>query len=249
MGYTEVDRNSWIERSVIGVDQEFFALRMNLQQWRTASNVGSSITALLANVASTLTQSPGVKSNYTALNSLVIGIDGIVDREQFLEQTVTALVAAMEGRRAEVYARIRVGMAKGTREYTISDAHRDVHAYAAAGRPEEGIKFVVAATEAARDSAQADADRKIEDIVGYTDEERQLVFCVTRSIESLDSGRESELRALLTDMRVSVPASAGFNDLIDLFKKARMNGSPEFQRDVAARVTRAGMLLNPCPEY
>lgn len=247
--YDEDARNAWMERNVIRIDEDFDRYRASLQRARTVSGTSSATVALLSNVASSLTQSAGVKANYVGLNGIATGVNDIAFKQKFMEQTVASLMAAMDGRRAEAYTRLRIGMLKSVREYTLADANRDVRAYAWAGRVEEGMSFVADATGTAAREAVAQSDQDIARVVSYTEAERQLSFCVSESLDRLGAKDLNAMKQVFLDLNLVVPAGADVAALVHAITVARLNSTPEFQRAVNAAMTSRHLLLDPCPEY
>lgn len=248
-GYSLQSRNGWIEQNVIRINASYYEFEADLQKSRSTLGIGTSTAALLFNVASSLTLSAGVKANYVAANSLATGTNQIVTREQFMEQTVSTLIAAMRGRRATAFAFIRIGMSKPEGEYTLSEAHRDLLDYASAGTLQEGMKFVLDTTEKASDASEEKASNEIERAVAYTDEERQLTYCISKSLQALRDDDLPRLRQLASDLKITTQAKDTTDILINKVSDQQDNSPAKYQRDLYALMEKRDLLLKTCPRY
>ncbi|QWP76683.1 hypothetical protein J5226_24420 [Lysobacter sp. K5869] len=247
--YTMESRNAWIESMLIKIDADYFGVERKLQDKRTRLNIGASTAALLFNVASSLTGSAGVKANYVAANSLATGTQNIVTKEEFHDQTVATLVAAMRARREQAFATIRIGMTKPTGEYLLAEAHRDLLAYEAAGSLQQGMKFVVEVTEKQAAQAVDQSKQDIAEAVAYTEEERQLTYCVSMSLDALTDAQLPALRELATKFKANADANAKLDATRDAISIGMTNRPAKYQRDLYAAMQTKGLLLNPCPRY
>lgn len=246
--YDEKSRNAWIEFNLIQVDSAYYAYERNLQAARSRWNLSTATSALLFNIASSLTPSAGVKANYVAANSLATGANAIVSKEEFFEQTVNSLVAAMRARRAEARKVIRIGMSRPVAEYGLSDAYQQLLEYENAGTVTQGMSFVVAATETASKEKVEEARQEISRAVVYSEEEQQLSYCVS---ESLDIGpvTRTSLGQLLTTLGIQVDANASRDAMVKALSTARRNAPPTFERTLFDLMQARKLLLNPCPRY
>lgn len=248
-GYDKVDRNRWIEANLIRIDADYYATEQKLQQKRTRFNIGTSTAALLFNVASSLTPSAGVKANYVAANSLATGTSTIVNRDQFFEQTVATLTAAMRAQREKAFAVVRIGMTKEADEYLVSEAHRDLLAYEAAGTLQEGMKFVLETTEQKAQEDVTKSQSAIQDAVAYTEDERQLTYCISMSLQALDATKLPALRDVGAAHDVEISDKASLDEAKELVSKSMLNRPPKYQRDLYAHLAEKKLALNPCPRY
>lgn len=247
--YGKAERNAWIEANLVRIDAAYYASEKRLQDKRTRLNITTSTAALIFNIASSLTPSAGVKANYVAANSLATGAATIADREQFLEQTVATLISAMRARREQAFAVVRVGMTKEKDEYLLSDAHRDLLAYSAAGTLQQGMKFVVETTEKQADETVKEAKDKVAKAVEYTEEERQLTNCISRSLETREVEELPMLREAALAHGVQISGRESLSDTVNKISDSMFNRPPESQRGLYAIMSKKGLLLDPCPEY
>lgn len=245
--YDQTSRNRWIEFNLIRIDEEYFAFEKRLQTDKTQWNVGASTAALLFNVASSLTGSAGVKANYVAANTLAVGANQIVSKEAFLEQTVSTLVVAMEGRRADTRKRVRIGMSRPIGEYTISDAYYDLLEYDNAGTLTQGMGFVTEATKKESEKQVQDANNEVRRAVLYSEDERQLSFCISESLDfrPIDA---AALGKVLDQVKVEYKPGVDVDALVEALSAARDAAPASFQRDVHAAM-EANKLMQPCRRY
>lgn len=246
--YDQNARNAWIEFNLIQVDSAYYAYERNLQAARSRWNLSTATSALLFNIASSLTPSAGVKANYVAANSLATGANAIVSREEFFEQTVNSLVAAMRARRAEARKVIRIGMSRPVAEYGLSDAYQQLLEYENAGTVTQGMSFVVAATETASKEKVEEARQEIARAVVYSEEEQQLSYCVSESLDIGPATRTS-LGQLLASLGVQVDANASRDAMVKALSTARRNAPPTFERTLFDLMQARKLLLTPCPRY
>lgn len=246
--YDESSRNAWIEFNLIQVDSAYYAYERNLQAARSRWNLSTATSALLFNIASSLTPSAGVKANYVAANSLATGANAIVSKEEFFEQTVNSLVAAMRARRAEARKVIRIGMSRPVAEYGLSEAFQQLLEYENAGTVTQGMSFVVAATETASKAKVEEARQEIVRAVVYSEEEQQLSYCISESLDIGPATRTS-LGQLLTTLGVQVDANASRDAMVTALSTARRNAPPTFERTLFDLMQARKLLLNPCPRY
>ncbi|HJU38534.1 MAG TPA: hypothetical protein VJ724_03105, partial [Tahibacter sp.] len=170
----------------------------------------------------------------------------IVNKEAFLEQSISTLVAAMRANRAKVYAVIRAGMAKQPGEYIISEAHKDVLEYLRAGTLTEGMTFVVAKTKETSEADIAQARADIESVVALSDVESRQAFCMSKSLEALGPADRTRLLAVYRQVNPN-PPDGPMQDIVDAFSRAYVN-EPQVIREYFAAMQRADLLLKPCPE-
>ena len=245
--YSKDDRNRWIEFNLIRIDGQYAIYEARLRALRTKWNVGTSTAALLFNVASSLTDSAGVKANYVAANTLAVGANQIVSKEEFLEQTVNTLVTGMQGRRAEMRKRVRIGMTRSPEEYTVSDAYTDLQAYDSAGSLTQGMNFVTDATKKETDDQVKQADAEVKKALIFSEEEKQLAFCISDSLEHrpLDA---VALAKVLDALEVKYPQGADADAMISSLDDAREFSTAAFEKRLH-QLMQTNNLLKPCRRY
>jgi hypothetical protein len=252
--YDSAKRNRWIEARLVDTDDDYYALEADLQDSRTNIAVGTKIARLVFGVASSLTPSAGVKANYAAATVLTDGAMSIADKEYFMEQSVSALVAAMRARRAEVFGRIRVGMTRGLDNYTLADANRDLHEYRRAGTVVQGMSFVTAAAQKSEAEADSATRNAVEAAVRYEPNERQVVFCNSQTLDDLVKRRNAGQRQSLRDALKAAGApddvtKASDDDLDARITGWRFNAPAEQEQRFKEELSSRGLLLTNCREY
>jgi hypothetical protein len=247
LSYDEASRNRWIEFNLMRIDEEYFKYERYLKASKTMWGVGTSTAALLFNVASSLTDSAGVKANYVAYNSLAIGGNQIISKEAFFEQTVNTLVSAMEGGRAEMRKRVRIGMSRPIGEYTLSDAYYDLIEYDKAGTLTQGMSFAADATKRESQKQEQDAREDIKQAVIYSEDERQLSYCISESLDAPSIDR-AKLAKVLDQVKVAYEPKADVEAMVEALTAARAGAPKSFQRDVHEAM-KANNLMQTCGKY
>ncbi|MGA7436686.1 MAG: hypothetical protein WBW32_00995 [Luteibacter sp.] len=102
--------NPVIKRRLMIIDQAYQNYVTGLRQEKTRSDFITGISAIAIGVAGTLTESAGVKTNYAAAGTLLAGGTVLASKTLYYEQTVLALVAAMDASRADVRLKILTSM-------------------------------------------------------------------------------------------------------------------------------------------
>lgn len=246
-GYDKPERNTWIEFNLIRIDEQYALREAQLRSLRTKWNVGTSTAALLFNVASSLTDSAGVKANYVAANTLAVGSNQIISKEEFLEQTVNTLVTAMQGRRAEMRKRVRIGMTRSVDEYTVADAYTDLQSYDSAGTLTEGMNFATDATKKESQEQVDQADAELKQALVYSEAEIQLTACVTKSVQNPNIDHDA-LAKVLDALEVGYPDKSDAATLAALLNKRRLGSEAAFQRQVHQLMLDHNLML-PCGSY
>ena len=249
-GYDQHKRNDWIEYNLIRIDSVYYDYERSLQNVRTQWSVGSAASALLLNVASSLTNSAGVKANYVAANSVATGLNQVSNQAQFFEQSVSSLVSAMRAQRAKAFVAIRTGMTKPEGEYTLSDAHRDLLEYERAGTLTQGMTFLTEATKDASAETVDAAKTEIMEAIEFSEDQRQHAFCVTQSLFGLGPAADADLRSVLTTLKVDLPKEPGIGPARQALAKSRDTAANvQFHVDLFEAMKAKKLLIDPCPRY
>ncbi len=238
-GYSDVERNAWIEQHLIFVDRAYAQFVAGLQASRTGWGLGAGILDLAFGVASSLTPSAGVKANYAAASTLLTGSYAVITKEAFIEKTVSALVSAMDARRKAAVVQIRRGMLLDERAYTASAAHADLLEYQRASSLVGGLSFIETA-------AQKDIEKSVADIGELTPEGRVLRVCVKDLLFGL---KEQDHAKFLAAIRVIDPKfkdEASTADLAQAFNETRLALDAAYDTRVLDALRAAGLTQSKC---
>lgn len=114
------------------------------------------------NLTSTLTGGIRAKTNLSALSAGITGGKASIDKHFYFDQTVRALIAAMNAQRKQVLVRILTGMQNSTQPYGITEALSDLHDYYQAGT----LLGAIDAIQSDATKKDADASAKIPRMIG-----------------------------------------------------------------------------------
>jgi len=243
--YDEKERNAWIEIHLACVDDHYDKFVKQLQQSKAGWAIGTGIMDLTFKVASSLTQSAGVKANYAAAGTLLTGSYGVIDKEAFLEKTVSALTAAMDAKRAKAFEPILRGMQGDRTNYPLSVAFRDLLAYQRAGSLIAGLSFVEAAAEKQVDLSKAEIE-KIQGISPLTPEQRIFSGCLSDLLLSLKELDRDAILNAITPINTSF-RSKNFStaELVEQISKTyRLPPNPAFDKKFSDQLKAAGIDVN-----
>jgi len=242
MNYSAIQRNNWIEIYLACVDDYYDNFVKQLQQSKAGLAIGTGIMDLTFKVASSLTPSAGVKANYAAAGALLTGSYGVIDKEAFMEKTVSALTLAMDAKRAVAFVPIFRGMQGDRIEYPLSVAFRDLLAYQRAGSLVAGLSFVVAAADKQVDKSN-EAIKNIQDINPLTPEQRVFSSCLSDLLLNLkDADREAILNAIDPIDKSFRPKSLAIDKLVQAISEAyRLPVNPNFDKKFAGHLKAAGI--------
>jgi hypothetical protein len=127
------ERNAAIRKLLAASDFRYLDFRHDLVANRKHSLAAANGLLLAIDVASTLTESAGVKANYIALSSLVHGGENVFDKEYLFDRTLDALVTQMDANRKSKLVEITVAMGRSLEDYPGHVALADVVDYYQAG--------------------------------------------------------------------------------------------------------------------
>lgn len=178
---TDVERNEVLGRRLVLVDQVYETYIKDLRRDKAVMDLATGLAGLAIGVAGTLTDGIAAKTNYAAAGTLLSGGVAIVDQTLFYEQTVLALVAAMDANRAQVRLAIETAMTGDLEKYPGRDAFRDLQTYERAGTLLAAITYVSATSHGIQSDAEAEI-KKVRDIVKLSPQQIDLKTCSTRSL-------------------------------------------------------------------
>ena len=163
-------RNQLLQRRLIMIDAAYVDFVSTLRRQKTMTDLATGL--------ATLTDGVAAKTNYAAAGTLLAGGTAVVDQTLYYEQTVLALVAAMDANRAVLRVNILNGMNRDLNAYAADDAYADLQAYERAGTLLSAIGYIQATAKQTKDAA----DETIRGIVALTPSQYDAKVCNTRSL-------------------------------------------------------------------
>lgn len=153
----EADRNAAMRRILLLTDLLYLEFSADFLANRKHFGAATNGLGLLADVAGTLTDSVGVKTNYSALGALLTGSTGIVDSTYLFDHAILAMIETMDEQRANVLIEIRESMILPIDEYSGHTALGDAIRYYRAGTLSNAALELQRAAAARADERQAKA--------------------------------------------------------------------------------------------
>lgn len=236
--------NPVIKRRLMIIDQAYQNYVTGLRQEKTRSDFITGISAIAIGVAGTLTESAGVKTNYAAAGTLLAGGSVLASKTLYYEQTVLALVAAMDASRADVRLKILTSMEDDTSVYTATEAYKDLLEYERAGTLLSAIGYVQATAK----KSLASTEEHIQVIARLTPDQRKYRTCVSRSLFKDNAKRNTtRLVAVAAALKVDIPATEMSDDeaISSKLRDVNRNSTPAQIEHMYGVLKDNGMMV-PC---
>lgn len=242
----EAKRNAYLSREIIEIDQQYDKFVRALYQNRTRTDLGTALLQLFLGVAGTLTDSTGVHKNYAAGSALVTGSNVAIDKNVFLDKTVSAIISSMDAQRGRALVRLRQGMGRPISEYPIVAAQADLYAYQRAGSMLGGLSFI---EERSQEDAQASAST-LRRISVLTPSQATDKLCVSKSLDALLNDGKQDQTALR-----AVAAAVGIKGAEAMDETALVNAIGDVYADdptriasVQTQMSEQHLMLPTCPK-
>jgi hypothetical protein len=239
-------RNDIVRRRLMLIDQAYADYVVRLRHDKTTMDLATGLAGLALGVAGTMAESVAAKTNYAAAGTLLVGGAAVVDQTLYYEQTVLALVAAMDANRAEHRLTIMTALANPLDQYSSADAYADLIAYERAGTLLGAIGYIQVTSKA----SQTSADDQIQQIAALTPAQRADKTCSTRSLFKNNAKRSaSNLVTAATALGIAIDdKDKGDADKIaaklHLFNQ---NADAATVENVYAALKKANVILDGCP--
>ncbi|GMV30126.1 MAG: hypothetical protein AMXMBFR59_22510 [Rhodanobacteraceae bacterium] len=236
-------RNQVLQRRLIMIDAAYGEFISTLRRQKTMTDLATSLAGLAIGVAGTLTDGAAAKTHYAAAGTLLTGGAAVVDQTLYYEQTVIALVAAMDANRAAVRVNILKGMNQDLANYAPDDAYADLQTYERAGTLLAAIGYIQATAKQAKDAA----DEDIRNIVALTPAQYDAKVCNTRSLFKANPKRTAaNLMNAATTLGLSVaPADqANANAIAAQISQLNRDADTDGISRIAAALSSAGVLID-----
>lgn len=236
-------RNQLLQRRLIMIDAAYVEFISTLRRQKTVTDLATSLAGLAIGVAGTLADGVAAKTNYAAAGTLLTGGAAVVDQTLYYEQTVIALVAAMDANRAAVRANILRSMNQDLANYAADDAYADLQTYERAGTLLAAIAYVQSTAKQAKDVS----DGEIRDIVALTPVQYDAKVCNTRSLFKNNPKRTAaNLMSAAGTLGLSVPADtqADANAIAAQISQLNRDADADGVGRINAALGSAGVLIS-----
>jgi hypothetical protein len=152
-------RNQFIEVRAGLVDRRYHGFKDSLYSQRVGAAVGTDIATLALNSVGAAVSSVNAKTAANALSAGIIGSKASIDKNVYFDRTLPALLAQMDGARAQWRARLLAGMLLTPAQYSLMQAASDLDAYFHAGT----VPGAVAAITTQAGVSQVEAEKTLRD--------------------------------------------------------------------------------------
>ncbi len=130
---TQDERNRLMDKITASIDVRYLDFRHSIMANRKHFSAATGVLGTLSNIASTLTDSSSVKTNYAQLGLLIGGFKTQVDSTYLFDQTVLAIVHQMDSDRAAQYLVMLKLKGRTTKEFSGASALQACISYFHAG--------------------------------------------------------------------------------------------------------------------
>ena len=127
------DRNKFIGGRLVVIDLQYIRFIRSITAEKQLSDSSTEFLTLALGIAGTAASGADAKTILAATSTAVSGTGAIIDKNFFYEQTVPAIVTAMNAERKSVLVRILSGLDQSLAQYPFEMALRDLHDYYSAG--------------------------------------------------------------------------------------------------------------------
>jgi hypothetical protein len=237
-------RNETLRAYVMLIDQRYAEFVGNLRKDKTWTDLTTGLAGLALGVAGTLTDAVAAKTNYAAAGTLLAGGAAVMDKSLYYEQTILALVAAMDANRAEARLVLVTGMERPFADYSSAEAYNDLINYERAGTLLGATGYIQTTSK----KAESGTNEDIRQIAHLSSDQRAHRKCSTLSLLPKNPDRTlAHLQAAATKIGITIDA-ADQNDAEKIAAKLRdanrqRESDPEW---IYTRFQQAG-LITSCP--
>lgn len=152
-------RNRFVSGRLVQIDLQYIKYVRGLMSGKQNLNTTTDALILGLGLAGTLVSGARSKTNLAAAAAGVVGTKSIIDKNYFYDQSIDALIGAMNARRKLVLVRILNGVATDTiGQYPMEVAIVDTREYFEAGTINGAVAFISSESE----KSQASSDKKIQ---------------------------------------------------------------------------------------
>lgn len=187
-------RDTIINTRMIDIDNAYTRFVVALNQERTRGKLGTQFGKLLLSAAGVLTGSETARKNLAAAAGLTEGWDASIDNAALYQQSLTALVSAMDAKRAEIRLRLYASMRLDPERYPASAANLDLQDYLRASTLAGGLMHILDLAESDKNKQQAEVDNVVRQLDVLPKTSRVVRACSTRALGEALKDRNAALR-------------------------------------------------------
>lgn len=228
--------NKVVSQRLMLIDQRYIDYVQSLRREKTKVDFAAGIAGLAVGLAGTLSDSTAAKTNYAAAGTLISGSDAVANQVLYFEQTVIALIAAMDANRAGVRLALKQRMNGG--KASVEDIYADLLAYERAGTLLGAITFVQASAE----SSRAVSETTLKEIYPLTPAQLSQKTCITNSLVPGVSLDAAKLRAASKAIALNPAADASAEDLRLALRQFNRDANPAQVKQLFEALKAQGLL-------
>lgn len=230
--------NKVVSQRVMLIDQRYVEYVQSLRREKTKVDFAAGIAGLAVGLAGTLSDSVAAKTNYAAAGTLISGSDAVANQVLYFEQTVIALIAAMDANRAGVRLALKQRMNGG--KASVDDIYADLLAYERAGTLLGAITFVQANAE----SSRGQSEDLLAGIYPLTPEELSQKTCITNSLVPGVALDAAKLLAASKAIALNPAADASVEDLRLALRQFNRDANPAQVKQLFDALKAQGLLAS-----
>jgi hypothetical protein len=223
------------------IDQRYAEFVQRLRQEKTRVDFAAGISALTVALAGTLADSVAAKTNYAAAGAMLSGSNAVANQVLYYEQTVIALIAAMDANRAA--ARVSLKQATAGASANVADIYAALLTYERAGTFLGAITFVQASAETSR----SESEGKLREVFELTELQLRKKTCITNSLLPADDLDGAKLRAASLAVGLHPEAAASADEIRLALRQFNRDALPGQIAELYAAL-QAQSLLGECAQ-
>lgn len=225
-----------IAQRVMLIDQRYAEFVQRLRQEKTRVDFAAGIAGLAVGLAGTLADSVAAKTHYAAAGTLISGSDAVANQVLYYEQTVIALIAAMDANRAG--ARLALKQLINGGSAGVDDLYAALLTYERAGTLLGAITFVQAKSEDARDVSE----RQLRQIYPLTAVQLDQKTCITNSLLPGANLDVAKLTATSKAVGLNLAANASADEMRLALRQFNRDANPTQVGQLFAALKAQGLL-------
>ena len=183
------ERNKIIEYKLMLIDNAYLDFVTSINSERVKGKLGSQIGTLLLSAAGVRTGSENTRKNLAAAIGLAEGTETAFDSTAMYQQTITALISAMDAQRAEIRFRIYKSTELDLPMYPASAANQDLRDYLRAGTLHGGLMRIQALAGADKKGNEEKIESEIRLIGPLPVASRKIRRCATEALSQKNANR------------------------------------------------------------
>jgi hypothetical protein len=223
------ERNKVVEYQLMLIDNAYLDFVTSINSERVKGKLGSQIGKLLLSAAGVRTGSENTRKNLAAAVGLVEGTDTAFDGTAMYQQTITALISAMDAQRAEIRLLIYKSMDLDLSMYPASAANQDLREYLRAGTLHGGLMRIQALARDDKENEEDKIETEIRQIEPLPAASRKIRRCATEALSEKNGNRSAgrvkqASKKLMPSLDVSGMAGNAVIEAVQNFIRATGSG-------------------------